>query len=84
VFLAKVEDDAAQVKHRLAHHAAGIPQRLAGVLHRLGRRSRSGRSPALPYAKRQHEQANFTILGGGLIFEVKKGAFSKLIRNYSA
>ncbi len=37
---------------------------------------RSGRSPALPYPP--HEQANFTILGGGLIFKVKKGAFSKL------
>ena len=42
---------------------------------------RSGRSPALPYPP--HEQANFTILGGGLIFEVKKGAFSKLILWYN-
>jgi hypothetical protein len=45
--------------------------------------SRSGRSPALPYAQRPHEQANFTILGGGLIFNVKKGAFLKLISWYN-
>jgi hypothetical protein len=44
---------------------------------------RSGRSPALPYAQRPHEQANFTILGGGLIFKVKKGTFSKLIFWYN-
>jgi hypothetical protein len=42
---------------------------------------RSGRSPALPYPP--HEQTNFTILGGGLIFKVKKGAFSKLIFWYN-
>jgi hypothetical protein len=31
---------------------------------------RSGRSPALPYAQRPHEPANFIIIGGGLIFKV--------------
>ncbi len=38
---------------------------------------RSGRSPALPYPP--HEHRNFTILGGGPILKVKKGAFLKLI-----
>jgi len=34
---------------------------------------RSGRSPALPYLP--HEHIYFTILGGGLIFEVKRVHF---------
>lgn len=35
------------------------------------------RSPALPYPP--HEHPYFIMSGGGLIFKVKKGAFSKLI-----
>jgi len=42
---------------------------------------RSGRSPALPYPPLEHH--HFITTGGGLIFEVKKGAFSKLISWYN-
>jgi hypothetical protein len=44
---------------------------------------RSGRSPALPYAQRPHEHCYFIMPGGGLIFKVKKGTFSKLISWYN-
>lgn len=43
---------------------------------------RSGRSPALPYPP--HKQRDFTMSGGGLIFEVKKGAFLMLIFWYNS
>jgi len=39
------------------------------------------RSPALPYPP--HEHLHFITSGGGSIFEVKKGAFSKLISWYN-
>jgi hypothetical protein len=42
---------------------------------------RSGRSPALPYPP--HEHRHFIMLGGGIIFIIKKGAFSKLIFWYN-
>jgi len=42
---------------------------------------RSGRSPALPYPL--HEYHYFIIPGGGLIFDVKKGSFLKLISWYN-
>ena len=38
---------------------------------------RSGRSPALPYPL--HELLHFTILPGGLIFEINMGSISLLI-----
>jgi len=42
---------------------------------------RSGRSPALPYPP--HEYCHCTTSEGGLIFKVKKGAFSMLISWYN-
>ena len=42
---------------------------------------RSGRSPALPYPP--HKPRYFIMSGGGPIFNVKKGAFSKLIFWYN-
>ena len=42
---------------------------------------RSGRSPALPYPPHEHHYC--ITSGGGLIFKVKKGAFSMLISWYN-
>jgi len=42
---------------------------------------RSGRSPALPYPL--HELLHFTIVPGGLIFDIKMGSISILIFCYT-